>query len=147
VDALTPAERRGALVVVLLLAIGASRDLWRASRPLPGPDAAAIPAPAAAPADSAATPGIAQAEGDARASGTVDLNAASASELDALPGIGPVLAARIIDHRQRHGPFHRREALLAVRGIGPRLLARLAPRVRVGEGAGSPDPDSLKPRP
>ena len=59
----------------------------------------------------------------------VDLNAAGAEALDTLPGIGPVLARRIVAHRERHGPFHRLEDLLAVEGIGPRLLDRLRPYV------------------
>jgi len=148
VEALTPAERRGALVVVLLLAIGASRDLWRATRPLPGPGAAPILTTAvASPVDSIPARGVAETEPAARAPGILDINGASASELDALPGIGPVLAARIIAHRQRHGRFHSREELLAVRGIGPRLLARLAPRIRAGAGGESVGSDSLGPHP
>lgn len=58
-------------------------------------------------------------------SSRVDLNRAGVSELEALPGIGPVLARRIVAHRTRHGPFHRLEDLLAVEGIGPKLLERL----------------------
>jgi len=55
----------------------------------------------------------------------IDLNRAEARDLEALPGIGPVLARRIVGHRDRHGPFHRLEDLLQVEGIGPRLLERL----------------------
>lgn len=55
----------------------------------------------------------------------VDLNRAGVRDLEALPGIGPVLARRIVTHRDRHGPFHRLEDLLQVEGIGPRLLERL----------------------
>jgi competence protein ComEA len=62
----------------------------------------------------------------------VDLNQAGLAELDALPGIGPVLAGRILQHRNAHGPFREPEDLLAVPGIGPRLLERLRPRIRVG---------------
>jgi competence ComEA-like helix-hairpin-helix protein len=146
VEALTPAERRGALVVVLLLALGAGHDLWRATRPLPRAEGAGAPtmarpepqAPGDAPAPAAAG---AVAERDPPA---LDLNRASARELDALPGIGPVLAARIVAHRQQHGPFGSREELLAVRGIGPRLLARLGGRIRVG-GRAAPPPDTLAP--
>jgi len=63
--------------------------------------------------------------------GQVDLNAAGARELEALPGIGPVLAARIIAYRDRHGPFNRLEDLLQVEGVGPRLLDRLRPRLLI----------------
>ncbi len=61
----------------------------------------------------------------------VDLNAATAADLESLPGIGPVLAARIIAHRDEHGRFERLEDLLEVEGIGPRLLARLRPLVQL----------------
>ena len=55
----------------------------------------------------------------------IDLNTATAADLQTLPGIGPVLAGRIIAYRTRHGPFQRLEDLLEVEGIGPRLLQRL----------------------
>lgn len=59
----------------------------------------------------------------------IDLDRASAAELDELPGIGPALAARIVAERELHGPFGSLEALQEVKGIGPALAARLAPRV------------------
>jgi competence protein ComEA len=58
--------------------------------------------------------------------GRVDLNTATAAELDALPGIGPVLAQRIVDHRGRNGPFRTVEELDDVPGIGPAIAAELA---------------------
>lgn len=58
--------------------------------------------------------------------GVVHLNGASAEELVDLPGIGPVLAQRIVEHRERVGPFEEVEDLLGVSGIGERLLAGLA---------------------
>lgn len=61
----------------------------------------------------------------------VNLNAATAAELEALPGIGQVLARRIVEYRARHGPVQRLEDLLQVDGIGPRLLERLRPLVVV----------------
>ncbi|MCG8466932.1 MAG: helix-hairpin-helix domain-containing protein [Gemmatimonadetes bacterium] len=59
----------------------------------------------------------------------VDINAAPRSELEQLPGIGPVLADRVIEHRGRVGPFRTPSELLAVRGIGPSVLERLAGHV------------------
>lgn len=57
--------------------------------------------------------------------GLVDLNRASAGELEALPGVGPVLAGRIFDYREDHGPFAAVEDLLDVPGIGEGKLAAL----------------------
>jgi competence protein ComEA len=133
---------------VLLLALGAGHDLWRATRPLPIPAGPGTPiGELPAQGGTAATFGEGAPQTGSRALVLLDLNRATAAELDGLPGIGPVLAARIVAHRQRHGPFASREELLAVRGIGPRLLARLGPRVRVGSNAPSGYPDTLAPTP
>lgn len=126
----TPEERRGAALVVALLLLGAAWDGWRAWRPafLPAP-APAMRAERTAPGD---PPRAAEQVARAPARGdTLDLNRASESDLDRLPGIGPVLARRIVEHRERHGPFRRIEELRAVRGVGPRLLERLRERVTV----------------
>lgn len=61
----------------------------------------------------------------------VDLNTATAAELDALPGIGPVLAQRIVDHRTRNGPFRSVEDLRQVSGIGEAKFATLRSSVTV----------------
>ena len=57
--------------------------------------------------------------------GRIDPNRASASELVRLPGIGPALAGRIVADRDQHGGFPSPEALLRVRGIGPKTLDRI----------------------
>lgn len=62
---------------------------------------------------------------------TLDLNDADAAALDALPGIGPVLAGRIVDWRTANGPLASVDQLGEVDGIGPTLLAKLRPLVRV----------------
>jgi competence protein ComEA len=71
------------------------------------------------PVDDTAAPG-----GDA-ASAPVDLNTASASELEVLPGVGPTIAAAIVEHRERNGPFRSVDDLLDVPGIGPAKLDQL----------------------
>jgi competence protein ComEA len=63
----------------------------------------------------------------------VDLNRASAQELIGLPGIGEVMAKRIIDFREQNGPFERVEDLMKVKGIGEKSFAKLRPYVRVGK--------------
>lgn len=55
----------------------------------------------------------------------VDLNTASAEQLDGLPGVGPATAQKIVDYRQAHGPFRSVDDLEAVPGIGPSKLAQL----------------------
>ncbi len=61
--------------------------------------------------------------------GPVDLNRATAAELDALPGIGPATAQAIVDHREANGPFASVDDLEAVRGIGPAKLEAIRPLV------------------
>jgi competence protein ComEA len=133
---LTPSERRGACVLALVLAIGTVADLYHARVPgrVPGVEAEAGRFPAVSvEGDSAAhvAPSMprrsAAGAGDAR---PLDLDSASVADLDALPGIGPVLAARIVEHRRLHGRFHHVDELLLVPGIGPRLLERLRPWLR-----------------
>ncbi|GAB3562495.1 ComEA family DNA-binding protein [Arthrobacter alkaliphilus] len=63
--------------------------------------------------------------------GKVNLNTATAEELGALPRIGPVLAQRIVDWRQKHGPFASVEDLDAVDGVGPKMMEALLPLVTV----------------
>jgi competence protein ComEA len=61
--------------------------------------------------------------------GLVNVNTAAREELMTLPGIGEVLAQRILDHRAAHGPFRRPEDLLAIPRIGERTLERLRPLI------------------
>lgn len=55
----------------------------------------------------------------------LDVDTASAAQLDLLPGVGPSLARRIVADRAAHGPFVSRAGLARVRGVGPVLLAKL----------------------
>ncbi len=59
----------------------------------------------------------------------IDVNSATAAELERLPRVGPALAQRIVDYRQRHGPFQAPEDLRHVRGIGPSTVRLLEPLV------------------
>lgn len=62
----------------------------------------------------------------------VDLNAATAEQLDTLPGVGPATATAILAYRDENGPFGSVDELLEVRGIGDAKLEQLRPLVRVG---------------
>jgi competence protein ComEA len=57
----------------------------------------------------------------------VNINDATREELERLPGIGPALAARIVEHRERYGRFRRAEHILLVRGISERRFRQLRP--------------------
>jgi competence protein ComEA len=61
----------------------------------------------------------------------VNLNTASASDFEALPGIGPKTAARIIEYRQKNGPFKKIEELMNVPGIGEKNFLKLKPQLTV----------------
>lgn len=63
----------------------------------------------------------------------VNVNTASAEELETLPGIGPVLAQRIVDYRAAHGAFASEEELLNVEGIGKTKLDNMRGAITLGE--------------
>ena len=80
------------------------------------------------------------------ATASVDVDVASSGELDALPGLGPTLASRIVAERSRNGPFGSLAGLARVKGIGPALLARLAPHIRFSGVAAGNAPVTGAPR-
>ncbi|XVX21568.1 helix-hairpin-helix domain-containing protein [Actinomycetota bacterium] len=103
-----------------------------------GPGAAGAGAAAAAGAGGAAGAGQGGAAGGAAqgasgggAGGLVNLNTADLAALDTLPGVGPVLAQRILDWRTEHGRFTSVDELGEVSGIGEKLMAQLGPKVTV----------------
>ncbi|KRE55718.1 competence protein ComEA [Phycicoccus sp. Soil748] len=63
--------------------------------------------------------------------GRLDLNSATAAQLEELPGVGPVLAQRIVDWRTEHGRFASVDELGEVSGIGEKIFAELQPKVSV----------------
>jgi len=74
----------------------------------------------------------------AAAIGVVNINTASAAELEALPGVGAKTAARIVEYRQKNGPFKKVEELMNVRGVGEKNFLKLKPQITVtakSEGA------------
>src|SRR5215208_1478452 len=79
------------------------------------------PKPATSSAVAAATPGA-----------PVNVNTASATEFEALPGIGAKTAARIIEYRQKNGPFKKIEELMNVRGLGEKNFLKLKGQLTLG---------------
>jgi competence protein ComEA len=92
--------------------------------PKPGEPITGAPGAASGGSGSPATTGAAPHQ-------PVDLNSASLAELDALPGVGPVLAQRILDWRSKNGRFSTVDELGEVSGIGDKVLEKLRPLVRV----------------
>jgi competence protein ComEA len=97
---------------------GALIEAINLAEPLTDGSQVIVPGPATAP-DGTASATVPS--GDGR----IHLNRATAAELDDLPGIGPVIAERIVAHRSEHGPFRAVEDLLDVPGIGEAKLANL----------------------
>jgi competence protein ComEA len=76
------------------------------------------------PARGAGTTGVSSGAGSSPTA-PLDLNTATLEQLDALPGIGPTTAQKILDYRQAHGPFHSVADLDAVPGIGQGRIEQL----------------------
>ena len=104
--------------------------MWIRRLPIAAAICAALaisPFPASGQAQEAASTGATRPAG-----AVVNINAASADQLEALPGIGASTAARIVEYRQKNGPFRKIEDLMNVRGIGEKSFLRLKPLVSVG---------------
>jgi competence protein ComEA len=93
---------------------------------VPGIEAAKVPL-AAAPAST-----VPPAVTDNVASDLIDLNTASARDLEALPGIGEVLSSRIVEYRTAHGAFQSVDDLTAIDGISVKLVEKIRPLVTAG---------------
>ncbi len=83
-------------------------------------------APGAMPASSVSGGGSSEAAG-----GLININTANETELDKLPGVGPVTAKRIIEYRNQIGAFKSTDQLLDVKGIGPKKLEKIRPHVTI----------------
>ncbi|MGH7447980.1 MAG: ComEA family DNA-binding protein, partial [Longimicrobiales bacterium] len=127
-------DERRALAIIAGLLVAASGARWL-ERPQPLlEDVAALDVAALEQASRAGRPDPAASRGAASGQKTsLDPNTATAAELDRLPGIGPVLAARIVEERTR-GPFTTVEDLTRVPGIGAALATRLAGQVSLPAG-------------
>jgi competence protein ComEA len=75
----------------------------------------------------------------AAATTLVNINTASAADFEALPNIGAKTAARIVEYRQKNGPFKKVEELMNVRGLGEKNFIKLKGQLTVGAPTKSPD--------
>jgi competence protein ComEA len=79
--------------------------------------------------------GPAMAAGKPAPTAKVNINTASVEQLTTLPGVGPKLAARIVEYRQKSGTFRSTQELINVRGVGEKNFAKLEPWLSVGEAS------------
>ena len=82
-----------------------------------------------------ASSGVVLAAPKAMPAGKVNINTATAQQLSELPGVGPKLAARIVEYRQKAGGFKATQELMNVQGVGEKNFARIQPHLTVGDGA------------
>jgi competence protein ComEA len=82
-------------------------------------------------AAAAQQPARARAAAKPAVTGVINLNTASAKELEALPGIGAKTAALIVEYRQKNGPFKKIEELMNVRGVGEKSFLKLKAQITV----------------
>jgi competence protein ComEA len=78
-------------------------------------------------------PGLASAASKPEPTARINVNTASVDQLTALPGVGPKLAARIVEQRQKSGAFRSTQELMSVKGIGEKNFAKLEPWLSVGD--------------
>ena len=124
-----------AAIGLLLLAGTVAGQLGPAGRPFPtGAEEPALPPATAVSASASVRAPEAPVEPATTAAAPLDINRADATALQSLPGIGPLLARRILAHREEHGRYHQATDLLAVPGIGPKRFEQLAPLIVAGEG-------------
>ncbi len=136
---LPPEARAGdALAAAGGLAANADEDAISLAQPLQDGERLAVPTarPPQPVAIAAAGPDLALSRSggiELAAVSLININTASAKDLEALPSIGPVTAQAIVDHRTANGPFRTVEEITKVRGIGPATLEKIKPLITVAD--------------
>ena len=161
----TPNERKGLLFLALVALSGTGVRVWRARTPPPAPAGVAaldrhlgrIDSARSARRDGKSTKKRGSTKPEVRPpadSQPIEINTATAIQIEALPSIGPALAKRIVAHRDSAGPFTDLASLCDVRGVGTALAERLRPLVTFGgrispvsDVCGAPSKESRKARP
>jgi competence protein ComEA len=106
-------------------------DAVNLARPLSDGEQLVVPVRGEVTGAEGAPPPVPAAPGGILPDGTVDLNRATPAELETLPGVGPVTAGRIVEHREANGPFTAVGQLRDVHGIGEKTFQALAELVGV----------------
>ncbi|MBA2453873.1 MAG: ComEA family DNA-binding protein [Chloroflexia bacterium] len=129
---LLPAADTAAIGMAAVLE-DADQIIVPARRPTPQPaiQAAPVGTPIPVNADATILPDL-PTQPPPEESGPVNINTASIDALDDLPGIGPVIAGRIVEYRLQHGPFQTLEELEEVAGISMRMVEELRPLISLG---------------
>jgi competence protein ComEA len=78
-----------------------------------------------------------KASASSSSSAPLDLNTATAAQLEKLPGVGAKTAQLIVEHRQKNGNFKKVEELMNIKGIGEKSFLKIKPLVTVGTGKGA----------
>lgn len=135
----TPSERKALLFLAAVISLGAGVRIVRAVSREPAADPASssalndqlrrVDSARAATGTGRTKRGAAKKPARPKKPPLVDVDTASAELLETLNGIGPMLAEKIVAHRDSFGAFGSIEGLQRVRGVGPALAARLAPHV------------------
>lgn len=99
---------------------------------------AALPASAQGKAPVAGAKSLPVAKSPAAPGSLVNLNTATMAQLEALPGIGAVVARRILEYREKNGSFRKIEDLMNVKGIGEKSFLKLKPLITVTQKADPP---------
>lgn len=105
--------------------------------PVPGEEPPAAAAPPARPGGAGDDSGPGLTDGSTAGEGPggtpmIDINTAGVDQLDELPGVGPAIAQRIVEHREANGPFRSVDDLVEVSGIGPATVEKIRPRATAG---------------
>jgi competence protein ComEA len=95
------------------------------------------------PASAAQSKSTTRAAAKPPSSAIVNLNTASATDLEGLPGIGAKTAARIVEYRQKNGPFKKIEELMNVRGVGEKNFLKLKPQITIAPAKADDDHQHL----